>query len=201
LQSTGPIRVGSIGLGAGVLTAYSRPGDAYTIYEINPLVRDIAQSQFSFYPHSQAAKRILLGDARLTLERQEPQQFDLLSVDAFTGDAIPVHLLTLEAMTLYFKHLQPHGILAVHISNQYVDLAPVCARNAEALGKRAVVVEDNGGDASYLSASTWVLLTGDPAWFDAPSFAGATLSSAGAPQGFRTWTDDYSNMLQIMRFR
>jgi hypothetical protein len=201
VQVAGPIRVGSIGLGAGVLTAYGRPGDTYRIYDINSLVPQIAETQFSFYPHLPADKRILLGDARLTLERQESQQFDVLSVDAFTGDAIPVHLLTREAAALYFRHLKPHGILAVHISNWYLDLAPVCARDAESLGAKAVVVQDDGGDATYRTASTWVLITDEPRWFDAASFAGATMSPAVAATGFRGWTDDYSNVLQIFHLK
>jgi hypothetical protein len=201
MQATGPMRVGSIGLGAGVLAAYGRAGDTYRIYEINPLVPVIAQTQFSFYPHSPADKRILMGDARLTLERQEDQQFDLLSVDAFTGDAIPVHLLTQEAVALYFRHLKPRGILAIHISNWYLDLAPVCARDAETLGKRATIVQDDGHDGDYVTPSTWVLVTGDSAWFQAPSFAGAVMSPAVAPPGFRGWTDDYSNVLQVFRFK
>jgi hypothetical protein len=201
LQAAGPIRIGSIGLGAGVLAAYGRLGDAYRVYEINPLVPEIAQTQFSFYPHSPADKRIVLGDARLTLEREQDQHFDLLSVDAFTGDAIPVHLLTQEAVALYFRHLKPHGILAVHISNWYLDLAPVCARDAQLLGKHAVVVQDDGRDASYLTASTWVLLTDEPSWFQSASFAGATMAPAVASAGFRAWTDDYSNVLQIFHFR
>jgi hypothetical protein len=90
LQARGPIRVGIIGLGAGVLASYSRPSDVYRIYEINPLVERIAQTEFTFYSHSPADKRILLGDARLILEHQESQQFDLLAVDAFSSDAIPI---------------------------------------------------------------------------------------------------------------
>jgi hypothetical protein len=200
LEATGPIRVGSIGLGAGVLASYARASDVYRIYEINPLVPGIAQSQFAFYPHAPADKRIVLGDARLALEREPSQQFDLLSVDAFTGDAIPVHLLTREALALYFRHLKPHGILAVHISNWYLDLAPICARGAQALGKHAMVVEDDGRGASYLSSSTWVLITDEPAWFKAASFEGATMAPAVAPARIRGWTDDYSNVLQIFRF-
>ena len=199
LQTRGPIRVGIIGLGAGVLSNYGRPHDVYRIYEINPLVPGIAQTEFSFYPHSPADKRILLGDARLTLERQESQQFDILAVDAFTSDAIPVHLLTREALALYFRHLKPRGILALHISNRYLDLAPVCARGAQEFNKQAMVIDDTEDDAGYLSSSTWVLLTSDPRWFDAPSFRGADMSPAVAPKGFRGWTDDYSNVLQILR--
>jgi SAM-dependent methyltransferase len=199
LEARGPIRVGSIGLGAGVLASYGRAGDVYRIYDINPLVPRIAQSEFSFYPHLPADKQILLGDARLTLERQDSQQFDLLSVDAFTGDAIPVHLLTNEALELYFRHLKPDGILALHISNRYLDLAPVCARGAESLGKHAMVLEDDGASEPYYSASTWVLVTGDSTWFQAPSFQGASMSPARAPAGFRAWTDDFSNVFQSMK--
>lgn len=200
LQTRGPIRVGSIGLGAGVLTTYGRPGDVYRVYEINPLVEKIAQTEFSFYPHSPADKRILMGDARLTLERQESQQFDLLSVDAFSSDAIPVHLLTREALALYFHHLKPDGILALHISNRYLNLVPVCARGAQNLDKEARVVSDDGEEASYLSSSTWVLVTSNAEWFHNASFAEADMIQATAPQRFRTWTDDYSNVFQILKW-
>ena len=102
LQARGPIRAGMIGLGAGVLSNYGRKGDYFRIYEINPLVERIAQTLFTFYPHSAADKAILMGDARLTLERQlaneGPQNYDILAVDAFSSDAIPVHLLTREAI-------------------------------------------------------------------------------------------------------
>ncbi len=197
----GAIHVGSIGLGAGVLTAYGRTGDVYRIYDINPLVPVIAQTEFSFYPHLAADKQIIMGDARLSLERQTSQQFDLLSVDAFTGDAIPIHLLTNEALALYFRHLKPNGILALHISNRYLDLAPVCARGAQALGKSAMVVDDDAKDGSYLSASSWVLLTNNAEWFRAPAFLGATVFPATAPPGFRGWTDDFSNVVASLNLK
>jgi len=199
LEARGPIRAGIIGLGAGVLTDYGRAGDTYRVYEINPLVEQIAQTQFTFYPHSPADKRILLGDARLVLERQENQQFDLLAVDAFSSDAIPTHLLTREALALYFRHLKADGILALHVTNRYLDLVPVAARGAQAFDKQAVVVNDDGGEASYLSDSSWVLLTSDGAWFKSPSFMKADMTDAVAPPGFRTWTDDYSNVFQILK--
>ena len=200
VESRGAVRVGVIGLGAGVLSTYGREGDYYRIYEINPLVEKIAQTEFSFYPHSPAAKRILMGDARLTLERQEPQNFDVLAVDAFSSDAIPIHLLTREALALYFHHLKPDGILALHVSNRYLDLIPVCQRGAEAFHKQAMVVSDDGEEAEYLSASTWVLLSSDGAWFKMPSFQGADMTAATAPARFREWTDDYSNVFQILKF-
>jgi len=198
-QTRGAIRVGVVGLGAGVISTYGRQGDYYRIYEINPLVERIAQTEFSFYPHSQADKRILLGDARLTLEQQETQNFDVLAVDAFSSDAIPIHLLTREALTLYFRHLKPDGILALHVSNRYLDLVPVCARGAQEFDKQAMVVSDEGEDEDYLSSSTWVLLTSHPAWFHGEAFKGADMSPAKASAKFRTWTDDYSNIFQILK--
>jgi len=194
------IRVGLIGLGAGVLSTYGRAGDYYRIYEINPLVEKIAQTEFSFYPHSAANKKILMGDARLTLERQEPQNFDVLAVDAFSSDAIPVHLLTREALELYFRHLKPTGILALHVSNRYLNLIPVCERGAEWLHKEARVVVDEP-EESYLETTTWVLVTGESKWFDSAAFTGADMEPATAPKDFRGWTDDYSNIFQILKLK
>jgi len=193
------MRVGSIGLGAGVLSNYGRAGDVYRIYEINPLVPPIAQKEFTFYPHTLADKQILMGDARLTLERQPPQNLDLLSVDAFSGDAIPIHLLTREALALYFRHLKPDGILALHISNRFLDLAPVCAAGAQYFHKDAIQVDDDGSEAEYVSASTWVLVTSNPDWFRSRSFAGADMFPPTVPPHFRAWTDDYSNVFQILK--
>ncbi|MGD1093754.1 MAG: fused MFS/spermidine synthase [Bryobacteraceae bacterium] len=200
IQARGPVRLGIIGLGAGVLSNYGRAGDVVRIYDINPLVERIAQTEFSFYPHSQADKHIYLGDARLELERQESQQLDLLAVDAFSSDAIPIHLLTREALALYFRHLKPNGILALHVSNRYLDLVPVCAAGAKAFGKQATVIEDDADDSSYLSSSTWVLVTSDPSWIQSPSFNQADKTPAAAKATFRPWTDDYSNIFQILKF-
>jgi hypothetical protein len=199
LQEKGPIRVGVIGLGAGVLNAYARPGDMYRIYEINPLVEQIAQTEFDYFAHSPADKSILLGDARLTLEGQAGQQFDVLAVDAFSSDAIPIHLLTREALATYFRHLKPLGILAVHISNRYLDLAPVCALGARDFDKIATIVADDGDENDFELPSTWVLLTSDLAWFQSHSFDNADLSTAVAPARFREWTDNYSNVFQFLK--
>jgi hypothetical protein len=202
LQAKGPIRAGVIGLGAGVLSNYGRKGDYFRIYEINPLVQRIAQTLFTFYPHSAADKAILMGDARLTLERQlaneGPQNYDILAVDAFSSDAIPVHLLTREAIQLYFRHLKPEGVLALHISNRYLDLKPVCEGGAESVGRQAWVVEDEGDEASYLSSSTWVLVSSDLSLYKGKFFKDATISQYTAKKGFRPWTDDYSNLFQIL---
>ena len=112
-----------------------------------------------------------------------------------------MYLLTREAVALYFHHLKPGGILAVHVSNLYLNLEPVCARGAEALGKKAMVVYDLPPDDSFLYESSWILLTSDPAWFQRPSFEDANMAPAAAPHGFRTWTDDYSSIFQILKLK
>jgi hypothetical protein len=200
LRSRGPVRMGILGLGAGVLTSYGRPGDVYRIYEINPLVEQIAQNEFTFYADSRADKLILLGDGRLLLEGQDPQQFDLLIADAFSGDAVPVHLLTREALALYFRHLKPDGVLVLNFTNRYLDLVPVAARAAQYFHKQAMVVEDLGNPAARLEPSTYALLTSDPAFFKDPSFATADITQAGAPPRFRAWTDTYSNVFQLLKW-
>ena len=205
LEARGPIRAGLIGLGSGVLSNYGRKGDYFRIYEINPLIERIAQTLFTFYPHSPADKAILMGDARLTLERQlasgGPQNYDILAVDAFSSDAIPVHLLTREAIQLYFRHLKPEGVLALHISNRYLDLKPVCEGGAEAVGRQAWAVEDDGDQASYFSSSTWVLVTSDLAMYKSASFKDAYSYQLSPKKGFRSWTDDYSNLFQILEVK
>ena len=204
LQARGPIRAGFIGLGTGVLTNYGRSGDYIRVYEINPLIRKMSDTLFTFYKHTAAEKDILMGDARLTLERQlraGPQNYDLIAVDAFSSDAIPVHLLTREAIQLYFKHLKPNGVLALHISNRYLDLAPVCAAGAVAVNKPAMVVEDEATEASYFSSSTWVLVSSDPTVFESAYFKDAYMYDADVKKGFRPWTDDYSNLFQILNLK
>jgi hypothetical protein len=205
LQARGPVRAGIIGLGSGVLSNYGRKGDYFRIYEINPLVERIAQTLFTFYPHSPANKAILMGDARLTLERQlsseGPQNYDILAVDAFSSDAIPVHLLTREAIQLYFHHLKPNGVLALHISNRYLDLKPVCEGGAASVGRQAWAVEDEGDQASYFSSSTWVLVTSDLSIYKADSFKDAYTYELTPQKGFRPWTDDYSNLFEILNVK
>src|SRR6185312_1808817 len=187
-QKTGPVRIGVIGLGAGVLASYCRPGDVFRVYEINPLIRRVAGSLFTFLRDCTSDKAVLMGDARLTLERQADQDFDLLAVDAFSGDSIPVHLLTREAMALYFRHLKPGGILAVHVSNRFLDLQPVVAAGAALLGRKALTIQDQGDEEDYLSATTWVLVSQGSPVFDQLRAKGYKTQ---ARAGFRPWTDDY----------
>ncbi len=192
------LRVGVIGLGTGTLAAYGRPGDTFRFYDINPLVIDIARTQFRFVPESKAKVEIVLGDARLSLEREPPQNYDVLAVDAFSSDAIPVHLLTREAFELYFRHLQPGGVLAVHVSNRHLNLAPVVALAAQSLGKRAVVIDNDDDDDNAVFTATWVLVSARQNFFDYPLIR-ATATAAKPLAKLRMWTDDYSNLFQILK--
>jgi SAM-dependent methyltransferase len=196
----GPVRVGVIGLGPGTLATYGRPGDHYTFYEINPLVIQLAKTEFTFLSDCRAEISVVQGDARLELERQPPQGFDVLAVDAFSGDAIPVHLLTREAFDLYFRQLKPDGVVAVNVSNRYVNLQPVVRRAAESLGKQAVVIVNAEDERRAISRATWVLVSGRQAFFDREFIKQATSSSPPRPvPGLRVWTDDYSNLLRVLR--
>ena len=168
----GPIRVGVIGLGTGTLASYGRPGDYYRFYDINPLVIQLAHTEFSFLKDCAAKLEIALGDARLSLERETSEQFDVLAVDAFSGDSIPVHLLTEESFELYFRHLKPGGVLAVHVSNKFLDLEPVVDRIAEHLHKRDGTVDTEDDDAIAAFGSTWVLVTARSEFFDRPPLLG-----------------------------
>src|SRR5580704_2298429 len=149
----GPKSVGIIGLGVGTLAAYGKPGDAFQFYEINPQVVELAKSYFTFLSDSKAAITIVTGDARLSLERENGPLYDVFIADAFSGDAIPVHLLTTEAFDLYLRHLKPSGILAVHVSNQYLDLVPVVGQLAAAHGLIARLVHTEKDDAHLYSRS------------------------------------------------
>jgi hypothetical protein len=196
LETTGPLKVGIIGLGTGTIAAYSRPFDTYRYYEINPLVIQIAHKYFFYLDDSRADLNVELGDARLTLERQSPQNFDILAVDAFSSDAIPVHLLTNEAFKLYGKHLKPTGILAVHISNRYLDLAPVVQQEAKAIGKSAILISSEEDTWAGTFAADWVLVTSNPFILDHLSQFSTRIDKK--PQ-LPMWTDDYSNLWQILR--
>jgi SAM-dependent methyltransferase len=196
LQRRGPVRVGVIGLGAGTLAAYGRAGDRFRFYEIDPQVADIARRDFSFLTRSPARTDIVLGDGRLRLEAEPAQMFDLLVVDAFSGDAIPVHLLTAEAFALYARHLAPGGVIAVHVSNQYLDLLPVVAAGAACLDMVARHVANGGDTARAINPADWVLVA-KPAFFADPAFAAATV--VAAPDKAAAWTDDYSNLWRRLK--
>ena len=198
MRARGPVRIGVIGLGAGTLVAYGRPGDAVRVYEINPQVVDLALTEFSYLGDTKAALDVILGDARLSLEAEPPQNFDVLALDAFSSDAIPVHLLTAEAFEVYFRHLKPGGILAVHISNRYLDLKPVLKEAAAKLGKEARIVEDESNGEKGTYGTTWVLFADSAAAFDEEPLAGA-VEALVAERSIRLWTDDYSDLYAILK--
>lgn len=197
-KKTGSRRVGIVGLGAGTLAAYGRPGDYFRFYEINPLVADVALSAFSFLNDSKASIKVVLGDARLELQREGKQYFDILVVDAFSGDAIPVHLLTKEAFELYFRHLKPDGILAMHVSSLHLSLDPVVQLAADALGKRAVMLRNEDNGDNYTFDANWVLVTRRPGFFESPPMKKRALIIQPSKKA-RLWTDDYSNLYRVLK--
>jgi hypothetical protein len=194
----GPKRVGVIGLGAGTLAAYGKTGDAFRFYEINPQMVAIANSWFTFLKQSPAKSEIVFGDARVSLESEPPQQFDVLAVDAFSGDAIPVHLLTKEAFAVYFRHLKPDGILAVHTSNTYLNLAPVVNLLAEDADYATRLIASEEDASRLISSADWVLVTRNEDFLNKPeTFAGSEIIKV--PPNLRLWTDDFNNLFEILR--
>jgi hypothetical protein len=195
-----PIEVGAVGLGAGTIATYGKPHDHYRFYEIDEAIVAAARKHFTFIADSPASVEVALGDGRLLLQDEASRRFDVLVVDAFSGDSIPVHLLTREAVMLYRDRLKPGGVIALHVSNSHLDLRPVVGRIAAELGLELALVADAGkeGDVS-LAASDWILLAEDRRLLDLPLIRQATVPM---PQraGARAWTDDYSNILQVLSF-
>ena len=196
-----PVRVGVIGLGTGTIAAYGRQGDVYRFYDIDPRVIRIAKDEFTYLGDSAATIELALGDARLALEREPPQSFDVLAVDAFSSDAIPVHLITKEALGVYLKHVKSDGIVAFHVSNRFLELIPVVARLAKEHGAHAVLVNDDpdDDDESLRSKSDWVLVSRDPEALKKQAIVEGGAVPAEDRAGWRTWTDDYSNLIQILK--
>ncbi|MCW5593046.1 MAG: fused MFS/spermidine synthase, partial [Burkholderiales bacterium] len=190
------IKVGVIGLGAGTLATYGDADDTYRFYDINPAVPRIAREQFSYLNDSPAKIEIVLGDARLNLEREPPQGFDVLAVDAFSGDSIPVHLITLEAVGAYLRHMNPRGVIAFHVSNRFLDLKPVLLAIAEKHGLEYAFVHETSDDGS--TTSDWVLLTRWKPLILRPEIVASTEPVAPQPD-WRLWTDAYNNLLQVWR--
>jgi spermidine synthase len=198
--------IGVIGLGAGTMAAYGRTGDRMRFYEINPAVAPIARHLFTYMTDAEARGAqitIVDGDARSSLAAElaegRSQQFDVLVVDAFSGDAIPLHLLTTQALDLYKKHLAPGGVLAFHISNQHVDLEPEIAALAKAAGMQAVRVSSLDDPTRGEFSASWMLVSSDRAFFSAPKiFNNARKAEVRA--GLRVWTDDYSSLLPVLHW-
>jgi hypothetical protein len=196
-RERGKVRAGFIGLGTGTLASYGQTGDRFTFYEINPLVIRVAIGQFDFLRDSPADVEIVPGDARLSLEREPPQDFNVLVVDAFSGDAIPVHLLTVEAIRLYFHHLAPDGVLAIHISNKFLNLRPVVEAAVDDLNAFSSVVVNGTERKNEIFTSTWVLVSKSGEVLSEGGFPASTM--IGKQTNLKPWTDDYSNLLRILK--
>jgi SAM-dependent methyltransferase len=198
-QEGAPRRIGILGLGCGTLAAYGKAGDTIRIYEINPMVLDIARREFTYLSDTPAKVEVTLGDGRLSLDAEPSQQFDILVMDAFSGDSVPVHLVTKEAFAIYFRHLKPGGILAVNVTNSYLDLAPVMERAAAAFGKVALLYKFDADDSEFLCFScSWTLIM-DQSTLDRHPGLRKNAKALQRRAGFRTWTDDFSNMYGILK--
>lgn len=194
-------RVGLVGLGAGTLAAYARPGDRFRFFEIDPLVVEIARERFFYLADARGEVDVVLGDGRLALAAEPARAFDAFVVDAFSGDAIPAHLLTLEAVREYRRVLEPGGVLALHVSNRALDLCPAVRAVADALGLSALVVDRRAARKERISTSRWILL--------GPPDSIAPLRDRLRPPArlgtceplARPWTDDYSNLIAVFKRR
>lgn len=195
-RSRKDLRVGVVGLGAGTLAAYGTdPTQGFRFYEINPEVIRLARSRFTFLADCPARVEVVEGDARLSLEREPPQGFHLLALDAFSGDTVPTHLLTLEAMRGYLRHLDPEGTIAVHVSNRYLDLEPVVRGGAHRLGMGALTIEHQPPEGPEAQPSLWILCTRNaPALQEWAAYAAKTVDAREI-----VWTDDESALFPIFR--
>jgi hypothetical protein len=198
-QHASHIRVGAIGLGVGTLATYARPGDVFRFYEINPKVIRMAKQHFTYLADCRGKTELVLGDARLSLESEEPQQFDLIVLDAFSGDAIPTHLLAAEAFEIYGRHLASGGVIAVHVSNNYLRLAPVVRRLAHHCGLEVSRIIDLGDEGRMQCCSQWMLATRNDRFLKSHPSQPADWGADDRPSPL--WTDQYSNLFQVLAGR
>ena len=198
-------RIGLLGLGVGTVAAYGKPGDYLRIYEIDPAVKQIAEKPFTYLATSAARIDLVMGDGRLSLEHEPPQNFDFLIMDAFSSDAVPVHLLTTEAFAIYLRHLKPDGAIIVNISNRYLDLRPVVENAARAIGFQSHTIEcEDGTDdedegAWWLYGSTFMVLSQNRAFMDNDALRNAASPPSSGPNTLPLWTDDYSSMFRVLK--
>ena len=199
-----PLAVGIIGLGAGVVGAWMRPGDTLTFYEISPRVVDIARREFTFLADTAARTTLVMGDGRLSLEREAPRGYDVLGIDAFSGDSIPMHLVTREAMAIYVRHIKPDGVIVFQATNRFIDLLPVVKRLAAEFGLEAVNIADtpdeDEGPEYWYSSTDQVIVTRNRKLLAWPSIAEAAQAIADRPE-LPTFTDSHSNLLRILKRR
>ncbi len=190
-------RVGAVGLGVGTVATYGDQGDYFRFYEINPAVVELADEHFTFLKNSKAETEVILGDARISMEREPAQAFDVLVLDAFSSDSIPTHLLTKEAFGVYLRHMQANGVIAVHISNHHVDLEPVVRRLGSELGLQCAKI-DSPEQPPHVTKATWILMTRNEQ-FLAVSAIKSQVKSETPQSDFPLWTDQYNNVVQLLR--
>lgn len=198
-------RIGLLGLGVGTVTAYGKPGDHFRIYEINPQVVEIARQPFSYLARSRARIELVMGDARLSMESEPPQNYDFLIMDAFSSDAVPVHLLTKEAFEIYTRHVKPDGAILVNISNRYLDLRPVVEHAARSFGYEAHHIDSEDGSADdeeggwRFYAASWMILSKNRDFMNREELRRVASPPAPPRDDVRLWTDDYSSMFKILK--
>lgn len=194
------IRVGVIGLGVGTLASYGRRGDEYRIYDINPDVIDVARKYFRYVDDSAALISYALGDARLVLERERPNEFDVLVIDAFSSDSIPIHLMTREALAVYARHIKPGGVIVFHVTNRYLRLAPVVRQIAKDAEFASLMIEDDGGEDPFglMAMSDWVLVTRNRELLARPNIRSRESAIEEIP-GLLPWTDDFNNLYRVLK--
>jgi hypothetical protein len=195
-----PRRIGVIGLGAGTLAAYGRPGDVIRFYDINPAVEPLARKFFTYLTDSRARVEVMLGDARVSMAGEVPQRYDVLAVDAFSGDAIPIHLITSQALDVYRRHLAPGGVIAFHVSNRYLDLAPVVEQIARHARLRTALLTNPVDTSRFVYSSDWVLVTDNLDLLSQPAIGEAHIDITIPPR-LRRWTDDYNSLLPVLHWR
>ena len=196
---TEPQHIGAVGMGAGTIAVYGRPVDRYRFYEINPAVIEFAQEHFTFLSDCEADVSVIPGDARLSLENEPPQQFDLLVLDAFSGDAVPAHLLTRQAMQIYLRHLRDDGAIAVHVSNDYLDLRPVIVGLAEEFELECLFIDTPGDRDSWKFTSQWMILTTNDAMLTSPEIDDVAKRIDRSEVTPVLWTDEFNNLLQVLK--
>ena len=191
-------RIGAIGLGAGTVAVYGNKGDTLRFYEINRAVETIAMSMFTYISDSPAVIELVRGDARVSLAAEPPQRYDVLIVDAFSGDAVPAHLVTVQALEVYRRHLAPGGIIAFHVSNRFLALAPVLDQLARNAGMQAIRVTNPAEPGRGILFSEWVLVTANTEFLANPAVVRAH-QRIDIPPGLRLWTDDYSSLFPLIQ--
>ena len=181
------------------MAVYAHAGDTFRFYEVNPASKHFAETEFTYLRRATGTVEVVLGDARLSMQREVPQNYDLIILDAFSGDSIPVHLLTREALGIYLKHLKPNGALAVHVTNRHLDLVPVVQRLVEHYGLNRAYIQYAKPVEWWHYQSDWMLLSRDPKFLEHELIRSGA-ENPGPTRRVRLWTDDYASLLPLLKY-